>query len=67
MVHVEMVALVRELLSKFMRPKAIPLSHKEILKVDVQRRDLQLPNKRLSVGQFCYIAMNKAHVEGKVG
>ncbi|XDV14227.1 hypothetical protein PO909_002404 [Leuciscus waleckii] len=66
LVHVEMVALVRELLGKFMRPKAIPLSHKEILKVDVRRRDLQQPNKRLSVGQFCYIAMNKARVEGKV-
>lgn len=66
LVHVEMVALVRELLSKFMRPKAIPLSHKEILKVDVRRRDLQLSNKRLSVGQFCYVAMNKARVERKV-
>ncbi|XP_055062812.2 uncharacterized protein [Misgurnus anguillicaudatus] len=66
LLHVEMVALVRELLSKFIRPKAIPLSHKEILKIDVRRRDFQLPNKRLSVGQFCYIAMNKARVEGKV-
>ncbi|KAL2102163.1 hypothetical protein ACEWY4_001331 [Coilia grayii] len=66
LVHVEMVALVRELLGKFMRPNTIPLSHKEILKVDVRRVDLQLPNKRLSVGQFCYITMNKACVEGKV-
>lgn len=66
LLHVEMVALVRELLSKFMRPKAIPLSHKEILKVDVRSRDLQLSNQRLSVGQFCYNAMNKARVERKV-
>ncbi|KAL7849886.1 hypothetical protein SRHO_G00192350 [Serrasalmus rhombeus] len=65
LVRVEMVAIVRELLSKFMRPKDIPLSHKEILKVDVRRRDLQLPNKRLSVGQFCYVAMNKARMERK--
>lgn len=66
LLHVEMVALVRELLSKFMRPKAIPLSHKKILKVDVRSRDLQLSNQRLSVGQFCYNAMNKARVEWKV-
>ncbi|XP_026061709.1 uncharacterized protein LOC113045516 [Carassius auratus] len=66
LLHVVMVALVRELLSKFMRPKAIPLSHKEILKVDVRSRDLQLSNQRLSVGQFCYNAMNKARVERKV-
>ncbi|CAM4425222.1 unnamed protein product [Leuciscus chuanchicus] len=66
LVHVEMVALVRELLGKFMRPKAIPLSHKEILKVDVRRRHLQQPNKRLSVGQFCYIAMNKAQEIGQL-
>ncbi|KAL7841128.1 hypothetical protein SRHO_G00248190 [Serrasalmus rhombeus] len=65
LVHVEMVTLVRELLSKFLRPKDIPLSHKEILKVDVRRRDLQLPNKRLSVRQFCYVAMNKARMERK--
>lgn len=60
LLHVEMVALVRELLSKFMRPKAIPVSHKKILRVDVQSRDLQLSNQRLSVGQFCYNAMNKS-------
>lgn len=42
LLHVEMVALVSELLSKFMKPKAILLSAKEILKVDVQSRDLQL-------------------------
>ncbi|XP_060786772.1 uncharacterized protein LOC132892503 [Neoarius graeffei] len=66
LLHVEMVALVRELLSKFMTPKTIPLSHKELLKVDVRNRDLQLSNKRLSVGQFCYSALNKARVERKV-
>lgn len=66
LVPVEMVDLVRELLSKFMRSKAIPLIPKEILKVDVRSRDLQLSNKRLSVGQFCYIAMNKARVEKKI-
>ncbi|XP_073804702.1 uncharacterized protein [Danio rerio] len=66
LLHVEMVALVKELLGKFMRPKAVPLSHKEILKVDVRSRDLQLPNQRLSVGQFCYNSMNKARVERKV-
>ncbi|XP_055023083.2 uncharacterized protein [Misgurnus anguillicaudatus] len=66
LLHVEMVALVRELLSKFMKPEAIPLSVKEILKVDVQSRDLQLSNKRLCVGRFCYSAMNKARVERKI-
>ncbi|KAM8735510.1 uncharacterized protein AB9X84_023938 isoform 2-T2 [Acanthopagrus schlegelii] len=66
LLHVEMVDLLRELLSKFMRPNTIPLSHKELLKVDVQNRDLQLSNKRLSVGQFCYSALNKARVERKV-
>lgn len=66
LLHVEMVALVIELLSKFMRPKTIPLSHKELLKVDVRKRDLQLSNQRLFVGQFCYSAMNKARVERKI-
>lgn len=54
LVHIEMVGLVRELLSKFMRRKAITLSHKEILKVDARRRDLPLSNN------------NTAHVERKV-
>ena len=49
-----------------MRPNTIPLSHKERLKVDVRNKDLQLSNKRLSVGQFCYSALNKACVERKV-
>lgn len=66
LLHVEMVALVRELLSKFMKPEAIPLSVKEILKVDVRSRDLQLSNKSLCVGRFCYSAMNKARVERKI-
>lgn len=63
LVRVEMVGLVKELLSKFMRPKAITLSHKEIIKVDARRRDLPLSNNN---GQFCYVAMNKARVERKV-
>lgn len=49
-VHHKMVVLVRELLSKFMKPEAIPLGAKELLKVDVRRRDLQFSDKRLFVG-----------------
>lgn len=66
LLHVEMVALVRELLSKFMKPEAIPLSAKDIIKVDVRSRDLQLSDKRLSVGRNCYSALNKARVERKI-
>ncbi|RXN16572.1 translation initiation factor IF-2 [Labeo rohita] len=61
-----MVALVRELLSKFMKPEAIPLSAKDIIKVDVRSKDLQLSDKRLSVGRYCYSALNKACVERKI-
>lgn len=66
LLHVQIVALIRELLSKVMRPKAIPLIPKAILKVDVWSRDLQVSNKRLSAGSFCCIAMNKACVERKI-
>lgn len=66
LLHVEMVALVRELLSKFMNPEAIPLSAKDIIKVDVRSRDLQLSDKGLSVGRYCYPALNKACVERKI-
>ncbi|RXN27172.1 TRPM8 channel-associated factor-like protein [Labeo rohita] len=66
LLHVEMVALVRELLSKFMKPEAIPLSAEDIIKVDVQSKDLQLSDKRLSVGRYCYSALNKARVERKI-
>ena len=64
LLHVEMVALVRELLSKFMKPGAIPLSIKEILRIKTS--DLQLSNKRLCVGRFGYSAMKKACVEKKI-
>ena len=66
LLHVEMVALVRELLSKFMKPGAIPLSIKEILRINIRSTDLQLSNKRLCVGRFGYSAMNKARVEKKI-
>lgn len=66
LLHLEMVALVREILSKFMKPNAIPLSAKEILKINVRSRDLQLSDKRLCVGKFCYSVMNKARVERKI-
>ena len=66
LLHVEMVALVRELLSKFMKPGAIPLSIKEILRINVRSTDLQLSNKRLCVERFGYSAMNKARVEKKI-
>lgn len=66
LLHVEMLALVREPLSKFMKPEAIPLSAKDIITVDVRSKDLQLSDKRLSVGRYCYSALNKAHVERKI-
>lgn len=59
LLHVEMVALVREILSKFMKPNAIALSAKEILKVDVRSRDFQLSDKRLGVGKSCYSLDNR--------
>ncbi|XP_063751989.1 uncharacterized protein LOC134872551 [Eleginops maclovinus] len=62
LLHVEMLALVRELLSKFMKPGAIPLSVKEILKINVRDAALQLPNKPLCVGKYGYSAMTKARV-----
>ncbi|KAL7396382.1 hypothetical protein ABVT39_004947 [Epinephelus coioides] len=45
-----MVVLVRELLLKFLKPEAIPLGATELVKMDVRRRDLQLPDKWLFVG-----------------
>ncbi|XP_059364858.1 uncharacterized protein LOC132103782 [Carassius carassius] len=63
--HAEMVLLVRELLSKFMKPETIPLSAKGLLKLNVHKRDLQYTDKRLSVGKFSFFALNKARVEKK--
>ncbi|XP_062396671.1 ankyrin repeat and KH domain-containing protein 1-like isoform X2 [Sardina pilchardus] len=63
--HVEMVMLVRDVLSKFMKPEAIPLDVKGLLKLDIQNQDLQYPNKLLSVGKFSHFAVNKARVEKK--
>ncbi|XP_073672055.1 uncharacterized protein [Paramisgurnus dabryanus] len=63
--HVEMVLLVRDILSKFMKPDAIPLDVKGLLKLDIQNQDLQYPNKLLSVGKFSHFAVNKARVEKK--
>lgn len=40
--HAEMVLLVRELLSKFMQPAAIPLSVRDLLQLDLQSRGLQI-------------------------
>ncbi|XP_060779528.1 uncharacterized protein LOC132887834 [Neoarius graeffei] len=61
--HVEMGLLVRDLLSKFMKPDAIPLDVKGLLKLDFQNRDLHYPDKLLAVGKFSYFALNKARVE----
>ncbi|RXN18940.1 hypothetical protein ROHU_025945 [Labeo rohita] len=63
--HAEMLLLVRELLSKFMKPETIPLSPKGLLKLNVHQRDLQYTDKRLSVGRFSFFALNKARVEKK--
>ncbi|KAL0149902.1 hypothetical protein M9458_054796 [Cirrhinus mrigala] len=63
--HAEMLLLVRELLSKFMKPETIPLSAKGLLKLNVHQRDLQYTDKRLSVGRFSFFALNKARVEKK--
>nr|XP_009294180.1 uncharacterized protein LOC103909516 [Danio rerio] len=63
--HAEMLLLVRELLSKFMKPKTIPLSANGLLKLNVHQRDLQYTDKRLSVGRFSFFALNKARVEKK--
>ena len=63
--HVEMVLLARDPLSKFMKPSAIPLDVKRLLKLAIQNRDLHYPDKWLSVGTFCYFAVNKARVEKK--
>ncbi|CAB1321089.1 unnamed protein product [Coregonus sp. 'balchen'] len=65
MLHVEMVVLVREILSKFINPEAIPLSVKDLLKRDVTRKELQYPDKGLSVGKYSFTAMNKARMEKK--
>lgn len=63
--HVEMVLLVRDVLSKFMKPDAIPLDVKGLLKLDLQNRNLHFPDKLLAVGKFSYFALNKARVEKK--
>lgn len=63
--HAEMLLLVRELLSKFMKPETIPLSAKGLLKLNVHKRDLPYTDKRLSVGRFSFFALNKARVEKK--
>ncbi|XP_056441350.1 uncharacterized protein LOC130378664 [Gadus chalcogrammus] len=64
--HAEMVLLVRELLSKFMKPEAISMRVNDLLKLDVQNRELQYPDKKLSVGRYSFFALNKARVEKKI-
>ncbi|MEQ2210402.1 hypothetical protein XENOCAPTIV_012926 [Xenoophorus captivus] len=66
LLHVEMLAVVRELLGKFLKPDSIGLSAKEILKTDVRCRDLHLMDKRLCVGQYCFSMISKAQSEKKV-
>ncbi|CAL8282182.1 unnamed protein product [Merluccius merluccius] len=63
LLHVEMVTLVRELLSKFLKPGVIPLSIDEILKVNVRETASQLSNKNLCFGRFAFSSMTKARVE----
>ncbi|XP_062268267.1 uncharacterized protein LOC133974640 [Platichthys flesus] len=63
--HVEMVLLVRDVLSKFMKPDAIPLDVKSLINLDIQNKDLQYPDKLLSVGKFSHCVVNKARVEKK--
>lgn len=63
--HVEMVALVRDVLSKFMKPDAIPFDVDSLLDLDLHNRDLQHPDKLLSVGKFSHFAVNKARLEKK--
>lgn len=47
-----------------MTPEAIPLGIKELLKVDVQRRDYtQLSEKTQLVGRYCSHEMNKTCFE----
>ncbi|MEQ2240891.1 hypothetical protein ILYODFUR_019732 [Ilyodon furcidens] len=65
LLHVEMLAVVRELLRKFLKPDSIGLSAKEILKTDVRCRDLHLMDKRLCVGQYCFSMISKAQSEKK--
>ncbi|KAL1277286.1 hypothetical protein QQF64_023959 [Cirrhinus molitorella] len=60
-----MVLLVRDILSKFMKPDAIPLDVKGLLKLDLQNRDLHYPDKFLAVGKFSYFALNKARLKKK--
>ena len=63
--HVEMVLLVRDVLSKFMKPDAIPLDVKGLINLDIQNKDLQYPDKLLLVGKFSHFVVNKARVEKK--
>ena len=37
--HVEMVLLVRDVLSKFLKPDAIPLDVKGLINLDIQNKD----------------------------
>lgn len=66
LLHVEMLALVRELLSQFMKPEAIPLNVKEVLKVNVRDAGVQLSNRHLCVGWYGYSAMTRARVKKKL-
>ncbi|CAL8282755.1 unnamed protein product [Merluccius merluccius] len=59
LLHVEMVTLVREPLSKFLKPGVIPLSIDEILKVNVRETASQLSNKNLCFGRFAFSSMTK--------
>ncbi|KAL2080712.1 hypothetical protein ACEWY4_024505 [Coilia grayii] len=63
--HVEKVLLVRDVLSKFMKHDAIPLDVDSLLNLDVHNRDLQYPDKLLSVGKFSHFAVNKARLDKK--
>ena len=64
--HAEMVGLVRDVLSKFMKPEAIPLQVSDLLRLDIGDRNLQLPDKGLFVGRYSFSAMTKARVEKQI-
>lgn len=63
--HAEMVVLVRAFLSLFMKPQHIPISVKELKKVDVTDPSLQRSDKGLSVGPHSFESMSKARLQNQ--
>ena len=61
--HRKMLDVTKQLLGMFIKPECIPDRVSQLLKLDVEDRNLQKPDKDLAVGKYAYTELNKARVD----